>query len=405
MNWAKFKKEYFRGFYSYWTYCANWLIGLADAPPPVTCPAAAALPSRPPPALPSTHPRPSPASPRRSCLRRGCGVNPRAVLLWTSLLASLASSPPPLVADPSPSPGPPLPDPGGGADLAGRCAALLRHLSDSPPPTGPFTPRPAAAALPRIYGWISTPRGRRRVKCLLDSGASHCFIRPELAGQLGPAWSRSPRGGPLAVRQADGQTRSTLGSVDVLLQLGDLSEETLFTVFDLECDADLILGFSWLRDHGLSFLYADEQVSFCAEAGCTSGRMVRLDLAQASSSSAGAPPVLRGQALLRMIRTAGLEVPRFSRPSACQDTPTPWPLGYHGGGGCSRGLGRDSLGLAGRDSSGAFGRHVSLPRALLPALWRRVLFPPRGGARPPRVRCPGRRVRRCPRWPPAWSTT
>ena len=28
MNWAKFKKEYFRGFYSYWTFCANWLIGL-----------------------------------------------------------------------------------------------------------------------------------------------------------------------------------------------------------------------------------------------------------------------------------------------------------------------------------------------------------------------------------------
>ena len=64
--------------------------------------------------------------------------------------------------------------------------------------------------------------------------------------------SRSPRGGPLAIRQADSQTRSTLGSVDVLLQLGDLLEETLVTVFDLECDADLILGFSWLRDHGLS---------------------------------------------------------------------------------------------------------------------------------------------------------
>ena len=28
MNWAKFKKEYFRGFYSYWTFCANWLVGL-----------------------------------------------------------------------------------------------------------------------------------------------------------------------------------------------------------------------------------------------------------------------------------------------------------------------------------------------------------------------------------------
>ena len=28
MNWAKFEKEYFRGFYSYWTYCANSLVAL-----------------------------------------------------------------------------------------------------------------------------------------------------------------------------------------------------------------------------------------------------------------------------------------------------------------------------------------------------------------------------------------
>ena len=32
MNWAKFKKEYFRGFYSYWRYCANWLVALSDFP-------------------------------------------------------------------------------------------------------------------------------------------------------------------------------------------------------------------------------------------------------------------------------------------------------------------------------------------------------------------------------------
>ncbi len=59
----------------------------------------------------------------------------------------------------------------------------------------------------------------------------------------------------MAVRQADGQARPTQGSVDVLLTLGALEEPTLFTVFDLNCDADVILGFPWLHSHGLAFVY------------------------------------------------------------------------------------------------------------------------------------------------------
>ena len=72
------------------------------------------------------------------------------------------------------------------------------------------------------------------------------------------------------MRQADGQARPTQGSVEVLLTLGALEEPTVFTVFDLDCDADVILGFSWLRSHGLTFVYEDSQVCLCAEAGCTS---------------------------------------------------------------------------------------------------------------------------------------
>ena len=26
MNWEKFKNKHFRGFYCYWTFCANWLV-------------------------------------------------------------------------------------------------------------------------------------------------------------------------------------------------------------------------------------------------------------------------------------------------------------------------------------------------------------------------------------------
>ncbi len=129
---------------------------------------------------------------------------------------------------------------------------FIQGLRDStallPPPSPPFL-RSNPTALPRLYGWLSTPRVRWRIKCLLDSGSSHCFIRPELArGQLGEAWTSVDRGGPLAVRQADDQARPTRGSVEVLLTLVALEEPMLLTVFDLDCDADLrvILGRPWL---------------------------------------------------------------------------------------------------------------------------------------------------------------
>ncbi len=133
--------------------------------------------------------------------------------------------------------------------------------------------------------------------------------------QLVKAWTSADRCGPLAVRQADGQARPTKDSVEVLLTLGALEEPTLCTVFDLDCDADDILVFPWLRSHGLAFVYEYSQVCFCTEAGCTSGRRVRMDLAQASATPAESSSVLRGPALLQMIREAGLEVPTLPRPS------------------------------------------------------------------------------------------
>ncbi len=43
------------------------------------------------------------------------------------------------------------------------------------PRTAPMAPR---ASLPRVYGWLTTPAGRRRIKCLLDSRCflSRCFL-------------------------------------------------------------------------------------------------------------------------------------------------------------------------------------------------------------------------------------
>jgi hypothetical protein len=50
------------------------------------------------------------------------------------------------------------------------------------------------------------------------------------------------------------------------------------TSWSLDCDATLILGYDWLRAHGLTFLYDSDKVCLCAERGCTSGHRVRLDL-------------------------------------------------------------------------------------------------------------------------------
>ena len=46
----------------------------------------------------------------------------------------------------------------------------------------------------------------------------------------------------------------------------------------MDCDADLILGYDWLRSHSLAFLYDTNEVCLCTEHGCTSGCRVCLEL-------------------------------------------------------------------------------------------------------------------------------
>jgi hypothetical protein len=53
----------------------------------------------------------------------------------------------------------------------------------------------------------------------------------------------------------------------------------------MDCNADIILGYDWLRAHDLAFIHEEDQVCLCAERGCASGRRVRLDLALAGPSS------------------------------------------------------------------------------------------------------------------------
>ena len=57
-----------------------------------------------------------------------------------------------------------------------------------------------------------------------------------------------------------------------------LDEETAFVKYDVDCDANIILSYEWLRAHDLAFLYESDAACLCAERGFTSGRRVRLDL-------------------------------------------------------------------------------------------------------------------------------
>ena len=79
----------------------------------------------------------------------------------------------------------------------------------------------------------------------------------------------------------------------------------------MDCDADIILGYDWLRAHDLAFLYEADQVCLC---GCTSGRRVRLDLTLArSSSTASRLTAMEARALLGSAGFGPVDTP--GRPS------------------------------------------------------------------------------------------
>jgi hypothetical protein len=148
--------------------------------------------------------------------------------------------------------------------------------------------------LPRVYGWLATPAGRRRIKCLLYAGAWHCFLSRALAAQLLGACRRRrprPRGHPSSVQQADGSSRPKSGAVEARLVLGGLDEETALVEFNVDCDADIILATDSLATTGCGRTTSPSSTRrtrvACAnlERGCTSGRRMRLDLTLAGSSS------------------------------------------------------------------------------------------------------------------------
>ena len=80
---------------------------------------------------------------------------------------------------------------------------------------------------------------------------------------------------------------------------------------------DVLLGFPWLRDHDLTFLYEDSQVSLCATAGCPDPHSrVLMDVAQPFHGSASVAALLSPRELRSLLGHAGLgAVSLLDRPS------------------------------------------------------------------------------------------
>ena len=89
------------------------------------------------------------------------------------------------------------------------------------------------------------------------------FRSPQACGPLGAA-------NPKSVSQADCSRRETHCSFTASLVLGSLDEETSFTVYEIGCGVDALLGYGWLA---LQFLYEEGQVSMCEKA-CSSASWV-----------------------------------------------------------------------------------------------------------------------------------
>jgi hypothetical protein len=134
------------------------------------------------------------------------------------------------------------------------------------------------------------------------------FLEPRLCGTASSGVLGAPNRGAFVVGAAGGR----LDAAD-RRGGGSPAEDNCFVEFDVDCDADLILGYDWLRAHDLAFLYASDAVCLCAKRGCTSDRRVRLDLVSAAPASLALR--LSQADATALLRDAGLEVPLLGRPS------------------------------------------------------------------------------------------
>ncbi len=116
------------------------------------------------------------------------------------------------------------------------------------------------------------------------------------------------------MRQANCSTLLAGGALVAQLVLGCLDEEIAFVEFDVDCYADIILGYDWLLAHDLAFIYDTDQACFCAERCCVSGLRVRLDLMLDRLVTPALP--LSAADLRALLGSAGLgPVPTLGRPS------------------------------------------------------------------------------------------
>ena len=102
---------------------------------------------------------------------------------------------------------------------------------------------PPLPAVLCVYGWLRVRDQRCRIKVLLDSGTSHCSVSPCVALRWQQACGPLGAANPKSVSQADCSCWETHFSFTASLVLGGLDEETSFTVCNIGCCVDALLGY------------------------------------------------------------------------------------------------------------------------------------------------------------------
>ena len=109
--------------------------------------------------------------------------------------------------------------------------------------------------------------------------------------------------------------------------------------FNVDCDADIILGYDWLRAQELNFFCDTNAVCLCAERGCMSGRRVHLDLTlDAPASPATRLSPIEARAILGTVGLGEVATAAWAEATLGRGQ------GGIGGGAQARGAGRGARG-------------------------------------------------------------
>ncbi|GLB35706.1 putative retrotransposable element tf2 155 kda protein type 1-like [Lyophyllum shimeji] len=174
--------------------------------------------------------------------------------------------------------------------------------------------------LPRSFTLAATPS---RLKALLDSGASGLFLHIRFVREHGITTRTLSR--PIPVKNVDG-TANAAGAitevVDLVLRYNGHSERVVFAVTDLG-EQDMILGYTWLKEHNPEIDWAAGTVSMsrCPARCQTCREEVKVERKARNKT----------RAAIRACRSSGVpapepeldDIPELYPDPDCEDDPPP----------------------------------------------------------------------------------